>query len=52
VQQGLVRAVRIGTIDFFPLDGASLMYCPENDMVYYYSAESLDDDFEEGRDVS
>lgn len=47
----LVRAVRIGVIDIFPLDGVSLFYCPENDMVYYYSAESLDDDFEEGRDV-
>ena len=36
----LVKAVRLGIMDGFPLSDSSVYYCFDDDMIYYYPTES------------
>ena len=39
-----VSVVEIGMVHRFPLDGALLYYCDDNDMLYFFPLEGLEDE--------
>ena len=39
-----ISVVKVGMVNYFPLDGALLYYCDDDDMLYFFPVEGLEDE--------